>query len=474
MSGLFAGLNNGAEALRAYQRALEVAQNNVTNASTPGYARQVATFATQPFQPETGLLGGVLAGDYQSTRNRYLEEAVRLQNELLGTFKGQSQGLVLIEPVFDVSSQSGVSGALSALFQSFSAWSVNPDSVIARQEVLTRARGLASAFQLAASQLASATSSINRSIEANVSEINTLAAQIRDYNVRRSQGAAADAGIDARLHEALENLSEIVDVSARFEDDGSVTVLLGGQSALVVGNRQYEIQTSYADSGVPLYPSATPGAHLLDVNGQDITSFASRGILGGLLTVRNTVLPSLQGDAQQVGALNQLAKKVADRVNQLLQSGETAGGAAGLPLFAYNTASDVSVARSLTLDPNITAAALAPVDPGPPQVSNGIALALAGLGDSRNPADTIGGQTVLEFYGITVADVGRQTADAREGQDVATQSLAQARGFRSRVSGVSIDEEAVRVIEMQRSYQAISKFISILDSLTETLVNMVR
>ena len=70
-------------------------------------------------------------------------------------------------------------------------------------------------------------------------------------------------------------------------------------------------------------PNATPTVHILDASGQDVTSHVVGGTLGGLLTVRNTVLPALQGDSQQAGALNQIAKQVADRVNQLLASGTT-------------------------------------------------------------------------------------------------------------------------------------------------------
>ena len=69
MGGLFAALNNGSEALRALQRSLEIAQNNVSNASTPGYAKQVPTLESLPFQLSGGLLGGVSAGNPQSTRD---------------------------------------------------------------------------------------------------------------------------------------------------------------------------------------------------------------------------------------------------------------------------------------------------------------------------------------------------------------------------------------------------------------------
>jgi flagellar hook-associated protein 1 FlgK len=114
------------------------------------------------------------------------------------------------------------------------------------------------------------------------------------------------------------------------------------------------------------------------------------------------------------------------------------------------------------------------VDPGPPSVSNGIALRLAGLGDSTDPLDAIAGQSILGFYGATAAAVGQAASSASTNSDGAAQSLNQAKAFRNSASGVSLDEEAVRIIELQRGFQAASKLISTVDSLTDSLMNMIR
>jgi flagellar hook-associated protein 1 FlgK len=222
----------------------------------------------------------------------------------------------------------------------------------------------------------------------------------------------------------------------------------------------------------PVNPNATPDTTILEASGQDITSQISSGTLGGLLNVRNTVLPSLRGDGQQTGALNQLAKQVADRVNQLLQSGQTSSGQAGTPLFTYDSSNGANVAATLALNPNATANSLAAVDPGPPTVSNGIALALSNLGTSTAGQDTIGGQSILSFYGSTAAQVGALAANAQTSADTATQSLTQAQSFRNGASGVSLDREATRVMELQRGYQAASQLIGVVSTLTNSLMTM--
>ena len=117
-------------------------------------------------------------------------------------------------------------------------------------------------------------------------------------------------------------------------------------------------------------------------------------------------------------------------MNQLLASGKDPAGNAGAPLFTYDASSGANTARSLAINPNITADTLAALDPGPPQVANGIALSLAGLGDSNAATDTIGGKSILDFLNGQTQIIGQQVANATSGQTVAQQSVAQAKALR--------------------------------------------
>src|SRR5262249_25055821 len=147
--GLFASLTTNIKALNAFEQSLEVAQNNVANASTAGYAKQLATLNALPFKVGSGLLGGRQAGLPQSTRDEYLEQAVQYQNSSVGSYTAQAKGLSGIQPIFDVTGQTGIIAALNSMFQSFSAWSANPDSAAARQDVLSKAQDLGNSFQQA-------------------------------------------------------------------------------------------------------------------------------------------------------------------------------------------------------------------------------------------------------------------------------------------------------------------------------------
>jgi flagellar hook-associated protein 1 FlgK len=477
MGSLFGALNSSLDAIEAFQTELNVSGNNVSNASTPGYARQVSTLEALPFDTSSGLTGGVQAGPTQSTQDEYVNQAVNSQYSQQGSFTAQSSALASIQGLFDVSGQTGIVGALNNLFQSFSAWSADPGSTSSQQGVLTSAQELAQSFQSTAASLSQTTVQLNQQISSTVQQINQTASQIQADNVAILQNpdpaGGVNAGLDANLHASLQSLSQLVDTTVTFASDGTATVLLGGQTPLVIGTQQNAIQASFSGATGSVNPGAVPNAQILDANGQDITGQISQGSLGGLLSVRNTVLPALQGNGQQVGALNQLAQQVADQVNQTLTSATTPGGQPGTPLFAYDTTSPIDVASTLTLDPNITASALAPADPGPPPVSNGAALALSNLGQSTASGDQIDGQTILQFLSATATQVGQQASDAQTGQNLHTQLLAQAQAVQTQISGVSLDAEAINVMELQKGYQAAGQMVSVINGLADTLLNMI-
>jgi flagellar hook-associated protein 1 len=470
MGNLFSALGSAGDALKAFQSALDVTQNNVTNASTPGYAKQVPGLDSLSFQPEQGLLGGVKENT-QDTRNEFAETAVRQQTSLLGQFQQLQTSLAPLQNVFDVSATSPIPTALNQLFQSFSNWSANPGNATAQSAVLSAASQVSAAFQQAAKQLDSIRTSTDNDINSTVTQINQDAALIQSYNATIARGLTPDAGVDAQLHNALESLSNLADVQVLRGNGNTVTVLLGGQTPLVIGEQVNALQVQPENTTGALNPNGAPNTKILDSSGNDVTSQITSGSLAGLLSVRNDLLPSLGGGAHQNGDLNTLAKGLADTINNLQAQGSTTSTPpyqAGAPLFTYDATSSTDSAATLAVNPTITASQLAAVDTGPPVVSNGNALKLAAL-DSTSQ---INGQNFTQYFGSLVSRVGNAASTA-DTQATAQQSLvAQAKNLRQQLSGVSLDEEAIRLVQLQRSYQAASRIVSVVDQLAQTLLNI--
>jgi flagellar hook-associated protein 1 FlgK len=169
----------------------------------------------------------------------------------------------------------------------------------------------------------------------------------------------------------------------------------------------------------------------------------------------------------------------------------------GAPLFQYRmtttTASDgtvnqipdyTKVAQSLTVNPAVTQDQLGAItgtptssDPQPvtltSEVSNGVPLALSNLAKPTNPSDMVNGDTSFSaFYGGMAARVGTALNDATNQLQVQQSTVAQAKDLRQKTSGVSLDEEAMVMIQFQRAYDANSKLITVLDQLTQDAIHI--
>jgi flagellar hook-associated protein 1 FlgK len=322
-----------------FENALTVTQNNVANASTPGYARQIATFEALPFGDGSGDPGGVKSGPLQSTRAEYAEESVRTATSQLGTYEQQVNSLTPLQNYFDLTGKSGVPGALSTLYSAFSTWATNPSDSTARQNVITLSQNVAQAFNSTSGNVAKSASDADTQIRSLVDRVNMLTTQLSGYNAQIEAKSSSDPGLDASVHSTLENLSEIANISVIQQSNGSFTVMLGSQTTLLSGTTQNKLSASFSvpSNPTPSNPLGPPTAQLLDSYGTDVTSTVTGGKLAGILNVRNQVLSSIQGDGNQQGSLNQLAQGFADRVNTLI----------GFPLFTYNMTDATNIAASL-------------------------------------------------------------------------------------------------------------------------------
>jgi flagellar hook-associated protein 1 FlgK len=70
--------------------------------------------------------------------------------------------------------------------------------------------------------------------------------------------------------------------------------------------------------------------------------------------------------------------------------------------------------------------------------------------------------------------VGGTLNDAANNAQVQQSLLTQAKDLRQQYQGVSLDEEAATLMQFQRAYQANAKFLSVLDELTQTAIDILK
>jgi flagellar hook-associated protein 1 FlgK len=473
MSSLSATLLGASSALQAFQYALNATQNNIDNASTPGYANQTVDLEAAPFDPAEGLSGGVSAGPMIDSRDLLAESDVWQQASAQGDASAQSSALTDVQNAVPVAAGGGVPAALNTFFGDVSAWSASPNSASAQQSVMVAAGSVAQSFQSTAAAVATASTSLSQDIGSTVAQVNQLTGQIATLNTQIQSGGQQDEGLKAQLYSSLETLSGLVNIGVIQQPGGAVDVTLSSGAALVMGSQSYALSAgNAAASGQSPDPLAPPDIDIQAADGSVVNSQITSGSLSGLLQVRNVTIPGLIGDASQPGALNQLASGLANNVNAIVSQGSVSPGVAssGLGLFTTPDPNNpTAAAATMAVNPNMTASKLPPVDQN--GVANGVPLALAALANS-SPAElgTVGYTT---FYGNAAALVGSQLNTAQSNQTTTAESLAQAQSMRQTESGVSLDAEAINVLQFQAGYQAVAKMVSTLQTLTQSLIDMI-
>ncbi|MGC2404364.1 MAG: flagellar hook-associated protein FlgK [Acidobacteriaceae bacterium] len=453
MASLSSSLSIAAQALNADTGALQITDNNISNANTPGYTRELPVFEevapTQNGGQDTG--SGVVLQGYQSVRDELLQSRIEQETQAQSSANAQLTTLQQIQTTFTSSSQD-IGTEISALFSSLSALSTNPTSSSLRQAVLSAGQNLATAFNTASSALTSAQSGLNTQITQDVSQVNKLSQQIAALNpqIAGLQASGQNTGtLQDQQDQLVLDLSALTNVSLTQTSEG-ITVATANGTPLVVGTQSYTLQTATGAGG---------NLQVLDQNGNNITSSISGGDLGGTLQTQGQTIPGL------LTSLDTLANELGSAFNSVQAEGYDQNGKAGtnffnVPSTVAGSAAAISVA--LTNPANIAASS---------DGTSGSDGNLANFAAIQNNALS-SGQTPEDAYASLVYQVGSLTDNAQAEQTAATSSLQQLNDQLSSVSGVSIDEETTNLITYQNAYEAAARVITTIQSLFETTMLM--
>ncbi len=136
--------------------------------------------------------------------------------------------------------------------------------------------------------------------------------------------------------------------------------------------------------------------------------------------------------------------------------------------FTGSSAADIGVNEDLAADPSrVLAGRLV----GGDFVANGTALALAEAQDAAVQA--LQGRTVSAFWRDAVQTVGVGGEAARSAAEASAIIRESLEAQRAAISGVSVDEESINLMNFQRQYQGAARLISIADELLNTLMNII-
>lgn len=463
----FFGLDMALRALQAQQSGIDVTSHNVANANTEGYSRQNVTIVTtEPFAPpgmnrpaSAGQIGtGAVAADIQRARDAFLDFQWRTEASSLANASNRSDALEQVEVILDEPQGVGLSALFNEYYRVWNELTNDPSAsaLPVRTTVVQQTLSLTTAMNRISSQLSNIRVGENTEVLTDVAEVNDLTEQILQINGTVIQieltGQQANDLRDRR-DTLMDRLSELVQVTATENADGSINVLMGSQVLVNGGTGKTDLFTA-PNAGNNGFVDVTYGS------GGPAATLGNAGI-AGRLTARDTLVPKYQA------SLNTLASNLITATNTLHTAGFDVNGNAGQVFFTGTDAATISVNAAIQANPALIAASNTAGTSG----NNETALAITRLRTSMSPPLPVGTPSSETAYNSLVAGLGTDNRTARNEvstQEALTDLLARRR---QALSGVSLDEEATNLLRYQRAYEAAARVLSTYDELLDKLIN---
>ncbi len=453
------------QGLDADQSALSIVANNVANANTPGYTREIPNWQENQPVVINGVSygGGVSQTGSTSLRDSVLLERLNQQQQLASASGARLTALNTLQALFTPASGSTSSTAgdigsdLTSFFSSFSslANSGTPTNNALRQSVLSAASTLAGDISNAAASLNSQSSALDQEAAGVTSQVNSLTSAIAQLNQQiQSTSPTSDAGtLEDQRQQDLSKLSQLIGINQIKTENNGLSITTTSGQLLVSEGSSFQLATGTVDGATHFFVGST-----------DVTSqlASGGGQLGGYLTARDQDIPSV------LGSLDQLAYGVSTQVNTLNNAGtDLAGdnGKAGDIFYQPTAVAGSALSMSVVMtDPSHIAAAGSGQGTG----DNSNATALANLGNQS----IIGGQNPINYYSNLVTTLGATVSGVETENTAQNASVTQLQTQNNALSSVSLNDEASSLTTFERSYQAASQVFSILNSIMSSALNL--
>lgn len=458
MSINFSAFEIGRRALNANQFGISITGQNIANINTPGYSRRRAQLA----EADTANIAGTSIGQgvkvtgIEAFRDNLIQSRIQTETGISGKLSAYRDSLSPVETALNSSESGGLQNAISSFFGAFRDLDANPNSLSLRAVATQRGTNMAGSFQSTRAKLDFIRTDVDGQLRSAVDQVNTLSQHIAklNTNIKGIESSGGDASsLRDQQTELINQISDLAGVRKTQNADGSVNLTIGEGRPLVTGDRAFELQ---AVNTPPL------GFATLTLEGQPAT--IEEGKIRGFQDAIDEI-------SSQIDTLDNLAASVVDRINTLHASGTDLDGNAGGKFFSDTpavTAANISLDPIVKANPRlVVASALA--QPG----QNGtIAGEIANL--MTDPTSTVGSQTgsFSSIYGSMLSEMGEKLNAAENNLQTQTAIIAQATAQRDSISGVSLDEEAINLLQYQKAFEAAARFIKVADEMTQTILSL--
>ncbi|MFZ0747222.1 MAG: flagellar hook-associated protein FlgK [Terracidiphilus sp.] len=466
MGTINSAFNIMSQALEADQSALSIVANNVANANTTGYTREVPNWQENAPVEINGVSygAGVTETGPTSVRDSVLEERLAQQQQLASASGTRLTALNTLQALFTPDSGSSSSAAgdigsdITSFFDSFSSLEANPTDNSLRQQVLSTASTLSGDVSNAAASLSSQKAALDQEAAGVTSQVNTLTSALAQLNTEiQSTSPNSDPGtLEDQRQQDISQLSLLIGINQITTENNGLSITTTSGQLLVSEGSSFQLTTGSVDGVTDFF-----------ISGADVTQglTSGGGELGGYLTARDQDIP----DA--MSSLDQLAYSVSTNVNALNNTGTDMNGVTGTatnPLYIFNepaaVAGSAANMKVVMTDPNQIAAAGSGQGTG--DSSNATAMAnLAGQ-------SIVSGQSPSDYFSQFVSALGSTVSEVETENTAQSASVTQLQTQSDSLSSVNLNDEASSMQQFETCYQAASQVFNILNTVMTSALNL--
>lgn len=509
---------NMTSALGAAQRGLHITSHNLTNINTKGYTRQQLLLSDSFYRaPSKGLqVGtGVCIDEVRQIRNELTDIKVRKESSILSYYQTQNTAIAEMEAILDEPNGESVSSVLNSLWSQTQKLATNPSGVEERLSFIQTCGVLAKRINHIMESVNVYQNYVNDKIIEGSNRVNELLSGIAEINevIAKSEinGDNANDYRDTR-NVLLDELSTYIDIQYFEDSTGRVEIKAEGRNIL---SRGYVSQIELVQTSTPDCPTSSfvkPVWADTKVDVFDFTKSISAkfgndgGGLKGLLVIRGDAPANINTDWDTIAfndnfsvdadgnsfIIPKLQKKLAEFTQELISIMNDAfsqgtgqgvyAGQQGVPIFVPLNGTELK-AGNLAINPLL--------------LENGgynrLGTSLSGdlndttiiedfLKEWSKPREWFGNGTTspikkqvnfVDFYAEYVTEIGNQGSLYTGKINEKNTLVVSLENDRLSVSAVSQDEELSTLLKYQHAYNAASRVVTVMDTMLETMLNMI-
>ena len=504
--------------MSASQKALSVVGQNISNISTPGYTRQRVDQVSinvggigdkYAANPLTNIGNGVMVTGVSQLRDPFLDRRFRTEMAQVGEYDVWVSGLDELAKFLDETSMKedggGINNQLGDLLSKLNDLSNNVGSNEYDNMVKSSANVLVKLFNSYAKQIDTVRDNLETDLQdVDIEAVNNILKNIQELNVsiKNSQMHGDDAlELQDQRNTLIDELSTYVNINVKYKEvqvtdatsveELSIELVGNGQKIDLVNDdevRQFSADKNGDVWEIKLSELSSDGnfIYTTDNINDELTTGSLKSSLN-LLNGKGEFAAAGENDVKGIAYYEQSLDLLANKIAEAFNKANTLKGTANENnnvLFETNdrstkiTAENIKIAEGWANNKyGITTSKEVNLDGTPTVVGANdnivdmIAMMKESMEYTTDDGEKIFKGTFQEYFVNIGTVLGLDISSSTQILNNHTTLASDINQSRDNVSGVSLDEEGMNMIQFSQAYNASARFMTVLDEALDTLIN---